>query len=261
MNRNDVSEKTMYGPQYDELMADFTSHKDQWILEYTRMFFPEKMGQLRVLDIGCGSRSYLYELLPHAHMVVGTDYDWEPLRITKRFAKEQGLHVLFARARAEQIPFKDKLFNVLISFQVLEHTENAKQAFNELARLADDECLLFFSVPNGYGLSEIGRRLFHKLRGTRNPHQSRISYDQLLQFFQKNNFKIVNQYQIGLLSNLVLYFLEGFVLRFWLKKSDYWKFRQRYVNSRFYTALRKIDEAFFNHFPRLAGGWGFVCRR
>ncbi|MBI1747465.1 MAG: class I SAM-dependent methyltransferase [Acidobacteria bacterium] len=261
MSREDVSEKTMYGPQFEELQADFLAHKDEWVRYSAVGYFTEKIGRLRVLDIGCGSRSFIYELWPHATLTVGMDYDWEPLLITQRFSKSQGWPVPFVRAIAEQLPFKDKLFNVIISFQVFEHAENSEKAFAELSRIMEDQCLLFFSVPNGNGIGEIGRRLFHRFRGTRNPHQSKISYARLTRFFRENNFEILQEQRFGLLNGLLLHFLEGFVLRFLFKKSDNWKFREKYWKSALYKILCKIDDLTSKPFPQLASGWVFTCRR
>ena len=79
----------------------------------------------RYLDVGCNS-GFLLETVPN-----GFGVDLSPLMIN--IAMEKGLPV--QQANAEKLPFKDKEFDTVVLFCVLEQTENWKQALSEAKRV------------------------------------------------------------------------------------------------------------------------------
>ena len=74
-----------------------------------------------VLDLACGAgygSSYLYQ--KGAKIVVGGDYSSLAIEHAKaHYAQQDGL--FFIRFDATQLPFKDEVFDVIASFETIEH--------------------------------------------------------------------------------------------------------------------------------------------
>ena len=100
---------------------------------------------VKVLDIGCGKQPYKFIFNGHPNCYVGLDL--------------QGAGYCDVIARGEQLPFCDSAFDLILSFQVLEHVENPLQMLKEIYRVlaAGGYCFLsthgnffFHPSPNDY---------------------------------------------------------------------------------------------------------------
>src|SRR5271169_2245284 len=89
----------------------------------------------RVLDVACGS-GYGSALLSQevgATCVMGVDASWEALNAARRFLAPG--NVGFALSDAEQLPFCDGGFDVIVSMETLEHLRHPEVFLRELGRL------------------------------------------------------------------------------------------------------------------------------
>ena len=76
-------------------------------------------GPLHALDVGCGTGFLSLELAARGHRVVGVDLAPAMLEAAGRKAAVQGLAARFETADAEQLPYPDKSFDLVISRHVL----------------------------------------------------------------------------------------------------------------------------------------------
>ncbi len=93
------------------------------------------------LDVGCSDGYYK----PYIPKYVGLDI------ARARLKKFQGRRVW---ARAEDLPFKNKVFDRIFMSEVLEHTWERKKILKDCYRVLKDAGTLIISVP-------FGKRLFH----------------------------------------------------------------------------------------------------
>ena len=84
----------------------------------------------RLLDVGCGPRGSL-EWATHAAERVGVD----PLADTYRALGTEQHQMRYVRASAERLPFPDGAFDVVSSFNSLDHGQDAETAAAELLRV------------------------------------------------------------------------------------------------------------------------------
>jgi ubiquinone/menaquinone biosynthesis C-methylase UbiE len=98
----------------------------------------------RVLDAACGE-GYGSALLASAGAasVTGVDND-EP---TVRQARER-YGLAFEVADVASLPFSDGAFDLVVSFETIEHVAHAEAVLDELARVLDPSGLLLISTPN-----------------------------------------------------------------------------------------------------------------
>jgi SAM-dependent methyltransferase len=100
----------------------------------------------RVLDVACGTGFGAAILLSGgAKSVVGVDLDWDALRQAQSFRSPK---YSLCMADAIRLPFVNAAFEVVVSFETLEHIENDEIFVAELRRVLGDRGLLILSTPN-----------------------------------------------------------------------------------------------------------------
>lgn len=248
-----VEEKTMYGPEFNELKKEIADSKP--FSKISNEILPPKEANITGLDFGCGSSGQIFEFADvyRKGIFFGLDYDLSPLRIATAFADENSFNnIFFIENVGERIPLKKESLDIIFSHQSLEHTEKPEKHVLDFARLMKKDAILEADFPNGNGIGERLRRLFHNLRSTRNPHLSRIGLDRAREMFLGNNFKIISFSPDQALTGPLLYFIEGFVLRFVFGKYKLWSIRKRIKKSLLFNMFNAID----NHLIRINPKWG-----
>ena len=137
--------------------------------DHYQKFFTEFFGILksfyagkRLLDIGCGPRGSL-EWADCARERVGLD----PLAHKYRRLGSENHQMQYVRGQVEAIPFPDAYFDVVTSFNSLDHVSNVERAVCEIARVtvAGGYFLLLTDVnhdptptePNTFGWEIVGK--------------------------------------------------------------------------------------------------------
>ena len=103
------------------------------------------------MDVGCGGGTYAIDLLaPNAARVIAVDISWRHAWITRERVRRRGLNnVLVVVASADALPFKDRIADLVLCSEVLEHVQNDALAFQELSRVTKPACgKLALSVPH-----------------------------------------------------------------------------------------------------------------
>lgn len=99
------------------------------------------MGEGRALEVGCGEGVISDKLARRWPSVVGLDLPDSGLRQDwTAYAEPHFLH-----ANADDLPFRDGEFEVVVSVEVLEHLENPARGLREMARVGSRH--LVVSVP------------------------------------------------------------------------------------------------------------------
>ena len=94
----------------------------------------------RLLDYGCGEKRYEKFFLGIA--------EYNGLEVSAKcesLAHQELTGVVYYDGLI--VPFRDKSFDSIVSFQVLEHVEDIDRCFEELVRLGKDNCIYMFTVP------------------------------------------------------------------------------------------------------------------
>lgn len=183
----------------------------------------------KVLEIGCGDGYGSYYLAEHAQSVIGVDYDIDT--ITHAHTKYVRPNLAFMREDATRLKFENKLFNVVCSFQVIEHIPEDLLAsyLSEIRRVLKDGGLFCLSTPN----------LEHVMKSAakykKNPAHCREFRLEELRGFLSRNFSSVEIYGLHLTPR------HRFYLK--LKKLGLCNFIPASMNpvQRFYRAISTHD--------------------
>lgn len=97
----------------------------------------------RVLEIGCGITD-IFMFLPERVSYYGID----PSEFSIKKLKDTRLNLNLAVGYAENLPFESNFFDVIFSFQVLEHLYDPKKALFEMVRVTKPEGFIIISAPN-----------------------------------------------------------------------------------------------------------------
>lgn len=133
-----------------------------------------------VLDTGCGAgygSAFLKKV--GAKKVVGVDIDPPTIEYTKNHYRLSGLE--FQVMDCTHLKFRDEVFDIVVSFEVLEHIKNYSQYLAEIKRVLKPGGLLILSTPN------------RKFLPLRNPFHIKEFYfdelrDELERYFPKINW-------------------------------------------------------------------------
>jgi 2-polyprenyl-3-methyl-5-hydroxy-6-metoxy-1,4-benzoquinol methylase len=146
----------------------------------SKFILPEQ----NVLDVGCGAGVFA-RFIPLAHF---TGLEFNPESIKKAEKNSVKVHQLSAKDYYEKFSHK---FDVVSSFQVIEHVENPAEFIEDCLRLVNDEGYLILSVPNNDGFKYLEVNSFSNIP----PHHiSRWSLRTFLYISRRFNLEIIDYY-------------------------------------------------------------------
>lgn len=106
----------------------------------------ELVANKKVLDIACGEGYGSYLMAATAAFVTGIDINAET--IVKANEKYKRSNLEFVQGNAEEIPVEDHSFDIVVSFETIEHLENHQLLLTEIKRVLKPEGILIISTPN-----------------------------------------------------------------------------------------------------------------
>ena len=118
-----------------------------------------------VLDLGCftGGRAVAwYERYQFSH-IVGVDIDSIYIEAAKQFADLRNVPSDFKLAKGEFLPFEDKTFDAVLSFDVFEHVQSLQKTLDECYRVLKNGGRLFVVFPSYWHPFEHHMRVVTKL--------------------------------------------------------------------------------------------------
>lgn len=113
-----------------------------------------------VLDVGCGTGSYLIALSKGGRRCYGID----PLRdVSLKSAKgravEENVSVFLCQGAGEFLPFQSSVFDVILCISTLQHVGDQRMTLREVRRVLKDKGLLLISVPTIKNISTLFREV------------------------------------------------------------------------------------------------------
>ena len=128
------------------------------IIEYINV---RKNQVLKVLDIGCGIKSKICTgLRESGHEIILHGLDIDPYAMKNKVVDKVYI------SSAENMPFDDSTYDVVVSNYLLEHVDDYRKTLNEMARVVEKGGLLSLTFANPTSPNGIIARLtplwFHK---------------------------------------------------------------------------------------------------
>ena len=104
----------------------------------------------RILDLGCGNGAQSVYLARMGYDVHGIDVSEEAIGIAREYVSQEGLDVVFAAERCDELSFDPDFFDAAICHGVLDHVpmDTAVRSCEEIHRVLRPGGLLFVSLAS-----------------------------------------------------------------------------------------------------------------
>lgn len=144
------------------------SENHKYLLKYFLKKIKERVGQGRLLDVGCGDGSFIKRMEQEGFEVYGIDIDSKSIRIAKENLTLKNVYTMSLSEFVEYSKSKGLTFDVISFFEVLEHQADPVKFLNEVKSILSNKGVVVGTVPNR-------NRAFAEL--TRNVSKTAKNYD------------------------------------------------------------------------------------
>lgn len=103
---------------------------------------------LKALDVGCGGGFSCEFMAARGVSVSGIDQSQKCVDAAIEHAHSSGLEIDYRCGVAEQLPYADQSFDVVICVDVLEHVEDVRRVISGISRILKPNGLFFFDTIN-----------------------------------------------------------------------------------------------------------------
>lgn len=117
--------------------------KQQSRIKVLKELLPHKKVD-NVLFLGCGQGDELSLIVEGNVLVIGLDIS----RTGLQKAKAKNPNFIFIQGDAHYLPFRKKLFDIVICSEVLEHLPNTEKCISEIHRVLGEQGIFILTVPN-----------------------------------------------------------------------------------------------------------------
>jgi SAM-dependent methyltransferase len=180
-----VSLRAEYDVWHDKIFEGDPGHEDADSPWYE--LIREQIGVvagLHILEVACGRGGFARELGRAGARVTGCDFSHVAVRVGdgKLRAGNDHAAVTFIQGDAQNLPFADDSFDLVISCETIEHLPDAPKALREMLRVSRPGGKLLLTTPNYanfMGLYELYARLRHPGRKDDQPFDRRQWFPQI----------------------------------------------------------------------------------
>ena len=134
----------------------------------------------KLLDVGCGNADIWYEeyVKPNNFTYYGTDLSKDVVEHMSSLDTSKETEIYFKEGVLEELPWPDKMFDVVYASHILEHSTNISKAFSEIKRVLKSDGIFLFAVPCGYDNEPA--------------HIHNREYEEWIEDFSENNMSILD---------------------------------------------------------------------
>ena len=140
--------------------------------------------QDRILEIGCGIGTVVFELSEKGHDIAGIDISGEAIE----YGRNKYGDIRLEAQAAETLPYEDESFEVVLSFDLFEHIATIDKHISEVRRVLGPGGYYLFQTPNRYS-NIIYETLWTKSLQWRQYHPSLHSPGQLRRRMARHGFE------------------------------------------------------------------------
>lgn len=145
------------GERFERMYANILSMTDRAVEDLVDI---EKQGRsaLRtnfgsLLELGCGTGSFLLAAKKNIERVVGVDMAMRWLILAKKRLAEQGLEAPLVCCYAEHLPFEEDSFDLIVAEDVIEHVQSQEHMLRESYRVIKHGGVFYLKFPNRLSLA------------------------------------------------------------------------------------------------------------
>lgn len=146
--------------------------------------FMEPVAGKRILEVACGRGGFASFLASKGAIMFGADFSRVALNIARqRESGNRAAVVALAQADAQQLPYADESFDIIVSCETIEHLPDPQQGLKEMARVCRTGGLLYLTTPNYFNFMGL-YYLYARLRNRKATPGADQPYDRAFLFLQ-----------------------------------------------------------------------------
>jgi ubiquinone/menaquinone biosynthesis C-methylase UbiE len=175
-------------------------------------------GNERVLDIGCGVGTTEIEFLGRYGTMVGIDHNGVPLTMANEVLQRRAPGtdtIVFVQAKAEELPFKEDSFDMVICADFVEHISRDLyfSLLKSIHRVLREKGILVIYAPSAQHLIERFKRMVGKLTGKKDSCHGVNKSEFLSESLRRHRFEILEQ-RLAPTHIFALQHIERFLMNF-----------------------------------------------
>lgn len=171
------------------------STKEGWLNDDRRLYWQEILNRgfgldynffrnKDVLEIGCGPSGIIFQIDTAKHRI-----GIEPMELGNLVGEDWKKSIV-KKGVGENLPFEDNSFDIVISFNALDHAINPDGVIRETSRVLRDNGDFLIWI---YTLRDTYRPLQGVLNRLDPPHPHHFTYDEIISKVDSNSFRINNR--------------------------------------------------------------------
>lgn len=141
---------SLQAQKHELIEANRFRSKEEYVLHLIHTVAYEQAAKLsrnkNVLDLGCNTGYGTKIVSNYCNEIIGVDVSPKAISTARKLYGESGMK--FCLIDGNRLPFKDNKFDLIISFQVIEHIVNLKKYIFELKRVFSPHGVALFTTPN-----------------------------------------------------------------------------------------------------------------
>jgi ubiquinone/menaquinone biosynthesis C-methylase UbiE len=138
----------------------------------------------RILEIGCGIGTIVFELTRQGYQVVGVDIS----QVAVAYGRQKYRDVRLQVQPAEELAFEDGAFDMVLSFDLFEHIARIDRHVSEVRRVLKGGGYYLFQTPNKWS-NAVFETLAHRSLKWRRVHPSLHTPGQLRRRLRRHGFE------------------------------------------------------------------------
>jgi 2-polyprenyl-6-hydroxyphenyl methylase/3-demethylubiquinone-9 3-methyltransferase len=149
MKKNDLEYYDLNADKWwkEDETLHLSNHLNKSRFEFFERYVPNWKG-IKVLDIGCGGGLACEFLAKRGANVSGIDLSLNSIKVAQEHAKKSNLQIDYQCGVAEDLPYEENTFDVVVCFDVLEHVEDWEKVICEIYRVLNKNGIFLFDTIN-----------------------------------------------------------------------------------------------------------------
>ncbi|UCF34131.1 MAG: class I SAM-dependent methyltransferase [Phycisphaerales bacterium] len=119
----------------DAFFEEYTAYGAERYADAVAFYRFDAFRGKRLLEIGCGLGRELELYTRNGAWTVGLDLSYNALKLATKYFRYRKAKLRALSSNAEQLPFPDEVFDVVVSLGVLHHTPDTEKAISEVHRI------------------------------------------------------------------------------------------------------------------------------